>query len=349
MKQAAGDGQAVHTFSIGFEDPQYDETAFAARVAKYLGTTHQQFIVHPRAAEDLPKIAEVFGEPFGDSSALPTHYLSRETRKHVKVALAGDGGDELFGGYDRYRAMRITQRIGRLPAVLRDALTARLWQSLPGLHPKSKLARLKRMLRTARQDPAHRYSSYVRMFPEETLQPLLGVTGGFVETIDSLATQFDRLCDGRDEVACALAVDRVTYLPDDLLTKVDRASMLHALEVRNPFMDHELVSFTAGLPLHLLIKGSGKRLLRQAFADDLPEEVFRRPKMGFALPIGQWLRGELRHMMYDLFFASDSFLAGHMVPAEARKLVEAHEAQRADHSQRLYALVMLELWWRSVR
>src|SRR2546423_1388170 len=143
MKAAVG-GERVLTFSIGFDDPRYDETEYAARVAHHLGTEHRAFHVRPDAAADLPKLAAVFGEPFADSSALPTHYLSRETRQFVKVALSGDGGDELFGGYDRYRAMAIASRVQRLPAPLVAAASAGIWQKLPGSHPKSHLARLKR-------------------------------------------------------------------------------------------------------------------------------------------------------------------------------------------------------------
>jgi len=346
MKQAVQGQQEIRTFTIGFDDPRYDETAFAAEVARHLGTRHEQFVVKPDAAKDLPRLAEVFGEPFGDSSALPTHYLSRETRKFVKVALSGDGGDELFGGYDRYRAMQIAENIRNLPVVIREVVAARLWQALPGSHPKGKISRLKRLLRTARSDPPERYSSYVRLFDEPTLQPLLGIVGGLVPTVDSVAAQYERLRNGRDIVQAALATDRETYLPDDLLTKVDRASMLHALEVRAPFMDEELVGFAANLPTDQLLERGGKRLLRQAFANDLPAAVFERPKMGFALPIGQWLCGELREMLHDLLFAGDSFLSQNMVPAEARRLVAEHDTGRRDHSQRLYALLMLELWAR---
>lgn len=352
MTLSAGDPKQVRTFTVGFDDPLYDETPHAAEVARHLNTTHESVKVHPRAAEDLPRLAEVYGEPFGDSSALPTHYLSRETRRDVKVALSGDGGDELFGGYDRYRAMILSERINRLPAVLRDVVASRLWQALPGIHPKSRLSRLKRLLRSTHRLPSDRYASYVRLFDEATLQPLLGVSGPIVATDDRIANLHERLVmNGRCAVRASLAVDRATYLHDDLLTKVDRASMLHALEVRSPFMDHELVRFAAGLPVDRLFSTpggrGGKRLLREAFAGDLPAGVFQRPKRGFALPIGRWLRGDLRPMLNDLLFASDSFLAGHMVPNVARRLVDEHHRGRRDHAQRVYSLLMLELWWRS--
>jgi asparagine synthase (glutamine-hydrolysing) len=150
----------------------------------------------------------------------------------------------------------------------------------------------------------------------------------------------------RDPVRAALALDRLLYLPGDLLTKIDRASMLHNLEVRSPFMDHELVQFAAGLTTDQLLKGGPKRMLREAFAKDLPDFVFKRPKMGFAVPIGEWFRGPLRGMLRDNLFAGDSFGKQHFNMKVVQRLVDEHERERVDHSQRLYALLMLELWWR---
>src|SRR5262249_34161365 len=160
---SVGRGQEVLTFSIGFDDPRYDETSYAAEVAKHIGTTHRQFIVKPNAAEDLPKLASVFGEPFADSSALPTHYLARETRQHVKVALSGDGGDELFAGYDRYRAMLLGESFASMPTKLREIAASKLWEKIPGTHPKSKGARIKRMLATLNEPAAVRYDGYLRL------------------------------------------------------------------------------------------------------------------------------------------------------------------------------------------
>jgi asparagine synthase (glutamine-hydrolysing) len=358
MKSSVPPDQPVLTFSIGFDDPRYDETRYAAEVARHLGTTHQQFIVHPNAAEDLPKLVAVFGEPFGDSSALPTHYLARETRQHVKVVLSGDGGDELFGGYDRYRAMSIASRMPWLRPV------AALRGAIPGSHPKSSLARLKRLLGSLHMSPARRYGSLVSIFSDKQIADLIGDTIGdaigereqFQSSLErrypqhhhedrSLEVWFERLCSGRDHVMAALALDRVTYLPDDLLTKVDRCSMLHGLEVRSPFMDHELVQFAAGLTTDQLLRGGPKRMLREAFANHLPDFVFKRRKMGFAVPIGEWFRGELRSMLRDNLFASDSFGKQHFNMSVVQRLVDEHEQQRVDHSQRLYALLMLELWW----
>lgn len=342
-------GRGVHTFSIGFDDPRYDETEFAAAVAKHLRTEHHEFTVRPNAVADLPGLAEVFGEPFGDSSALPTHYLARETRYFVKVALSGDGGDELFGGYDRYRAVQLAQRLGAVASTV-DALQP-LWKRLPGTHPKSRSARLKRLLGTLGLPPAERYLSYVQLFDMGQIEDLLRDR----EVLDGdppgqFASQlYNDIAQTTDPVRAALAVDRRTYLPNDLLVKVDRASMFHALEVRSPFMDHELVTFAAGLTTGQLLQGGGKRMLREAFAADLPAWVFKRKKQGFAVPIGEWFRGALRPMLHDLLFSYDSFTFTHLRERNVARIVEEHDNGTADHSQRLYALLMLELWNRSCR
>jgi asparagine synthase (glutamine-hydrolysing) len=336
MKKASKD-QPVLTFSIGFDEAEYDETPYAAAVAKHLGTEHRQFTVRPDAAADLPKLAKVFGEPFGDSSALPTHYLSRETRQHVKVALSGDGGDELFGGYDRYRAMKLAQRLRPFAGILKQGS-----QALPQSDSKSRLTRFRRFALALRLPAAQRYAAYMALFDDELLEELYPreFKG------DLVMNTYDYMPATLDMVQAAMATDRLTYLPEDLFTKLDRASMLHALEVRSPFMDHDLMKLAASLLPDQLLKGGPKRMLREAFAADLPDFVFRRRKMGFAVPIGQWLRQSLRPMMEDLLGAKDSFAAGHFQTPVWRKMIDEHCSASVDHSQQLYALVMLELWWR---
>lgn len=326
----------VKTFSIGFDDARYDETPFAREVAKHLDTDHYEFRVTPDAASDLPKLAEVFGDPFGDSSALPTHYLSRETRKHVTVALSGDGGDELFGGYDRYRAIAMNV------APLRPL--ARIGKWLAQGHPKSRLTRAGRLLASAGFAEAERYRLYLAIFSDGAIANLLGEPPAPEAFIDLRWRELRR---DRDAAGTALATDRVTYLPNDLLAKVDRASMLHALEVRSPFMDHDVVRAAASLRRDQLLGGGKKRMLREAFAKDLPASVFERPKMGFAVPIGEWFRTSLRSMLHEHLYAPDSFARSRLSMPAVAKLIAEHECGRIDHSQRLYALLMLELWHRS--
>jgi asparagine synthase (glutamine-hydrolysing) len=336
----------VQTFSIGFDDPRYDESRYARQVAEHLRTDHHEFRVTPSAAADLPALAAAFGDPFADSSMLPTFYLARETVRQVKVALSGDGGDELFGGYDRYRAMRLAAhhaRTGGLAARVGAAAFDR-WR---GGHPKSPFTRAARFLGSLGLDDAARYDSFLRVFDDRTLAALLGREP---ESTPHVRGEFDSQLRWLGDVTrAALATDRLIYLPHDLLTKVDRASMLRSLEVRSPFMDHELVQFAAGLTTDQLLKGGPKRMLREAFADDLPAWVFKRRKMGFAVPVGEWFRGELRPMLRDHLFAADSFGRQHFNMKVVERLVDEHERQRVDHSQRLYALLMLELWWKTCR
>lgn len=345
MKSAMPPDQRPLTFSIGFDDPRYDEREFAAKVAAHVGTDHRSFVVRPDAAADLPKIAAAFGEPFGDSSALPTYYLARETRQHVKVALSGDGGDELFGGYDRYRAMVLGQRLRTALSPLPWAALGPVLRQLPGGHPKSKWERGRRFAVSLGLPPASRYSSYRRLFDASLLKRLLH------PELPQSVLNFDRVVasfGAGGPLHAAMASDRLLYLPDDLLTKVDRCSMQFALEVRSPFMDHRLVRFAEGLNQSQLLSGGPKRMLREAFAADLPDWVFRRTKMGFGVPIGQWLKVELREMLHDHLFAADSFASRHFAPWVLERLITQHQEGRIDHSQRLYALLMLELWWRSL-
>ncbi|HEX8522873.1 MAG TPA: asparagine synthase (glutamine-hydrolyzing) [Tepidisphaeraceae bacterium] len=368
MKAAVGQNQKVLSFSIGFDDKRYDETAFAAEVAKHLGTEHRNFVVQPDAVHDLPILARTMGEPFGDSSALPTHYLSRETRRHVTVALSGDGGDELFAGYDRYRAMWMAGAFDQMPERLKKIALSKIWQRLPAIHPKNPITRAKRLLASLDLPPGRRYDSFMRFFDDEQVEALLqhapraergALASGSSDAGAWLPQEFSRISlSGRDLVEAALALDRATYLPHDLLFKVDASSMLHALEVRSPFMDHDLVHFAASLSTEQLLgqpptatsfmqspmTTPAKRVLKEAFARDLPASVFSRPKMGFAVPIGDWLRTSLREMLHDLLGAKESFASQHFNAGAVKDLLEQHEGRRADHSQRLYALLMLELW-----
>jgi asparagine synthase (glutamine-hydrolysing) len=337
MKKTMDPGQKLKTFTIGFDDPRYDETKYAAEVARHLDTDHQEFKVRLDVAEDLPKLAQVFGEPFADSSALPTHYLARQTKGYVKVVLSGDGGDELFGGYDRYRAIKYT-----VPKPFRPIIRA-LASALPAGNPKTFGTRFKRFSAAMDMPPHRRYAEYSALFDLPLLSAMQQHNMHFR---DLIAETYQRLMKPRDLVQTALATDRLTYLPEDLLTKVDRASMLHGLEVRSPFMDHELVHAAAGMLSWQIMRGGPKRMLRRAFARELPATVFKRRKMGFALPIGDWLRESLRPMMNDLLTSSDSFVTNNFDVASVVRLMEEHQSGQADHSHRLYGLVMLELWWR---
>lgn len=343
MRQACPEDQELLTFTIGFKEAPFDETPYAQVVADHLKTKHHKFMVTMNVLEDLPRIVASFSQPFADSSALPTHYLSRATRQHVKVALAGDGGDEMFGGYDRYRAMRLSSSMH--PAI-RSFLALGVWQWLPGSHPKSRMQRFKRFIRPLHQTAATRYARYMELFEPGDIRALLSRAAKEPSRPSEayLCEPYEQLLGQRDVVQAALAVDRLTYLPEDLLTKVDRCSMQYALEVRNPFMDHDLVQFAAGLSTSELIGRGSKTLLREAFARDLPPNHFERPKMGFAIPIGDWFRGELRSFLRETLYSSGSYAAAHFDMKVVQRLLDEHDQQKRDHSQRLYALLVLELW-----
>ena len=214
---------------------------------------------------------------------------------------------------------------------------------LPGSHPKSPIAKLKRFLATVNLPAGERYASYLQIFDQAGIGKLLNQDLSSKASERVVSDRFEQLAEKFDDAAAAMAVDREIYLPEDLLAKVDRCSMLHALEVRSPFLDHELVHFAAGLPVQFLQR---KQLLREAFAADLPPFVFRRKKMGFAVPIGRWFRGSLRSLLHEALMASDSFAASHFNMSEVERLLAEHQRGR-DQSQKLYALLMLELWWRS--
>ncbi|MFN4241734.1 MAG: asparagine synthase (glutamine-hydrolyzing) [Tepidisphaerales bacterium] len=335
--EMARQGASLRTFTVAFDDPRYDESAAAEDVARHLGTHHTVMPVSlPRPAEALDllvRVAESYGEPFGDSSALPTYLLCREARRHVTVALAGDGGDELFGGYDRYRAMHVAERwrgLWGLPGV------AALGRRLARGHPKSSFGRLGRFLAAAALPAAQRYELWMRLFPPGLWRspPLTGRVGGV------------ELPAGFDPRLAAMALDRETYLDGDLLTKVDRASMRFGLEVRAPFLDHPLVELAASMPADVLFPPGhrgGKALLKLAFARDLPPGVFTRPKRGFAVPVGEWFRGGLEPVLRDVLLGGGVCVARFGRTA-VQSLIDEHVTGRTDHTQRLFAAMMLELW-----
>jgi len=341
----------IKTFSIGFHVKAYDETQYARRVADHLGTDHQEFQVTPDALEVLPKLAWHYDEPFGDSSAVPTWYLSQLTRQKVTVALTGDGGDELFAGYPRYKAAVWGARLDRL-SWLRALLAAGFWQSLPGAGRQKSLARkFRRFSEALGYAPQRRYLEWIAIFNESRRAGLY--TDEFVSGLKNsdpatFVGSAWKQVGKRDAVTAVSLTDLVTYLPCDLMTKVDIASMAHGLECRQPFLDHRLVEFCIGLPSRFkLRRGRGKYLLRRAFRDLLPAEIWSRKKMGFGVPLDQWFRNELRPMAHDLLLDQTARQRGYFRPEAIEALLREHESCAFDHSYRLWALLMLELWHRS--
>lgn len=339
-------GAPVKTFSIGFEEKKYDELRYARIVARAFNTEHHEFVVRPNAAEVILKLAAYHDEPFADSSAIPTFYVSQMTREHVKVALSGEGGDECFLGYPRYLAMKISAMVDRLPH-LRKLLTLPFWQRLPiTAEPKAFLDRAKRLLQGLALDPEERYLLWVCIFTEAQKRSLY--TQEFSSHI-MVPAQFVKLWPVHLPFAArAAATDMLNYLPCDLLTKVDIASMAHSLEVRCPFLDHKFVEFAIRIPERLKIRGmmGTKYILKKAFADFLPTPVLHRGKMGFGVPIAQWFRSELRGYLQDVLLDPSTLNRGYFRPHAVREMVAAHLERRADHAPRIWALLMLELWHR---
>jgi asparagine synthase (glutamine-hydrolysing) len=325
MAQASD--RPVRTFTVGFADPRYDERAYARAVARLYGTEHEEIQIAPDP-DDVTRIAGAFDEPFGDEAALPTLLVCETTRRHVKVALVGDGGDEVFGGYERYRAHSLAGRVPHLAASLGADALGRLPKSRR--EPRSTLYRARRFLHVAAAPPRERYAHLVEVFPLELRRRLW--------TDEARAQASASLLPAADDLRL---VDIESYLPGDLLPKSDLASMAVSLELRSPFLDHHVVELGLTLPPQLAL---GKAALKRAFATDLPPEIAARPKTGFGVPLDRWFRGELAPVATDLLLARDR---GLFRRAELERLLREHTDGRADHGHRLWCLCMLELWQRT--
>ncbi len=341
--------QPIQTFSIGFPIPEYDETGFARLVAQHLGTEHHEFQVDPDCLSVLPKLIWHYDEPFADSSALPTWYVSQLTRQHVTVALTGDGGDELFAGYTRYRAVAFGAWLdGTGP--LRSLLASRIWQHLPGSRYRSIARKMKRFSAGLADSPVRRYMEWLAIFNEARRVELYN--DDFLarlpdeDPVDFVKTAWNRAT-FRDPVTCASMADLTTYLPCDLMTKVDIASMAHSLECRAPFLDYRLVEFAASLPIGLKFRhGRGKWLLRRAFENLLPRQIWSRRKMGFGVPLEHWFRNELKPLTQETLLDRKARSAEFLRTDTVKRLFNEHQSGKFDHSYRLWALLILELWMR---
>ena len=342
--------EPVKTFSIGFEEQDFSELHHARRVAEHVGAEHHEFIVRPRALDVLPTLVEHYGEPYADSSAIPTYYVSRETRRHVTVALNGDGGDECFAGYERYAAMRLAERYHRLPVVLRDSVINRSLSLLPSSELKrSRVRDLKRFLRAASLPKVERYLRWVSVFDRDAKRELY--SDDFRHETDGLDVArfiepwFAR-ANGAGVVDAALLADTMTYLPNDLLVKVDIASMAVSLEARSPFLDHHVIEFAASLPEGLKLRGlTTKYLLKRMLKQLLPAENLKRRKMGFGVPIGHWFRGEMQPFLRENLLSEKARTRGFFKPEAVTRMVEEHTRGTRDHAHQLWTLLMLELWF----
>jgi asparagine synthase (glutamine-hydrolysing) len=346
MMARAGGGR-VKTFTIGFGDRRFDETRYARLVAERYGTDHEEFVVEPDAAAVLPRLVWHYGEPFADPSAIPTYYVSEMARRKVTVALNGDGGDEAFLGYSRYRAMRHLAQLDRLPRWSRAALARLLACAPSGLQRALKLPRIRDVLEASPAHAEQRYAGTIVFFADrdkeagygEAMRARLGHS-----TLDLLAPYFAA---AEGLVAGANWADLHTYLPDDLMVKVDVASMAHGLETRSPLLDHVLLEWAAGIPADIKMAGGRtKALFKRAMEPHLPREVIYRKKMGFGCPIDEWLRAELKPLAYETLLSQPARERGLIKPDYVRGLLDEHCSGRRNHHTRLWALLMLELWFR---
>ncbi|MFQ5783945.1 MAG: asparagine synthase (glutamine-hydrolyzing) [Alphaproteobacteria bacterium] len=336
----------VKTFTIGFEEAAYDERRYARMVAERYGTDHHEFVVAPDAMAVLPKIVWHYGQPFADSSALPTWYVAEITRRHVTVALNGDGGDEGFLGYPRYAGCRAAGLTDALPPALRRTLAA-AGRRLPfETSPRRGLRYARRFLIDAAAGGAERYGRWMTFFSDEQKAALYGDALRDRLAGRSLALLERWYGDGDLGIARAAYADIHGYLPDDLLVKVDVATMAHGLEARAPFLDHELMAFAAAIPADRKMRGlHTKTLLKSAMKERLPRAVLQRPKMGFGVPIERWLRGEMRDLVRDTLLSARATARGLFRPEAVRNLLDEHARGVRLHHHRIWALLMLELWF----
>ena len=348
--------QPVRTFSIGFEERAYDELPYARQVASLYHTDHQEFIVRPDAAEILPKLIWYYNEPFADSSAIPTFYLAQYTRRHVTVALSGDGGDESFAGYERYMADRLASVCNFFPRFISAKRLQGIINSIPGgAEYKTFSRRLKRFLCAASDTPERRYVRWMCFFDNEAkLDNKAHVLYSddwkdrflHLDSVD-LATGLYHQALADRHLDRTLYVDIHSYLPDDLMVKTDIATMANSLEARSPFLDHKLIEFAASLPTDMKLRGLKTKFLpKKALGRLPPKEILYRPKMGFGVPIDRWLREDLRPMAYDLLLDSRCIQRGYFNRSSIQHLLDSHVSGKKDHSYRIWALLVLEMWHR---
>jgi asparagine synthase (glutamine-hydrolysing) len=343
--------EPVKTFSITFSEADFDEARFARMVAERYGTDHHEFRVEPHALSILPRLARHYGEPYADASAIPSFHLAELTGQYVTVALNGDGGDEAFAGYGRYRRMAMLQSMRRAPRPALAAARAVARMMGPGRSERGVRSRLARLGHSLTAAEPRVYGESVEAFDAEWRRRLLAPD--LVEQLDGWSAEavLDDAwsASGSGGVDRLLAVDLETYLPGDLLVKIDIATMAHSLEARSPFLDHRLLELAARLPPEMKLRGrSGKHILKTAMRGILPDEILDRPKMGFGVPLKHWFRGELEGLPRELLLDPGGHSRQYLAGSEVERLLAEHADGRHDHSARIWALVQLEIWHQEV-
>lgn len=341
---AAEMAQPVKTFSIGFQEAGFDERPHAREIAGRFGTEHHEFVVDTSAVELLPELARLYGEPYADASAIPTYHLAQLSRRFVTVALTGDGGDELLGGYPRYRLHFLDRALAGISPSWRAQLRKVLGGDRHAAGARSLIGRLERVLAPFSETYLNRicYFSTAEkdwLYTKEFKNQVVGA-----DSFQVLSRWFEE-AQASDLLDQLLSVDTRSYLPDDLLVKLDRATMAHGLEARCPFLDHRLVEFAARLPSQFKIRRStSKYLLKAAMQDLLPRHILHREKQGFAVPLDAWFRGCWREVLCDTLLSARATGRGYFQPKRVQELIDRHGRAEGNYGYHLYALLMLELW-----
>ena len=339
----------MKTFSIGFEEDSFDETKYARQVAKHLNTEHYEEKLSAATAGDLiSEIGTWLDEPLSDGSLIPTYLLASFVRKHVTVALGGDGGDEIFAGYPMYFAHKVAGAYNTVPKFLRSGLIEPVVRNLPVSNKNLSFDyKAKRFVRAAGLDVVERHHSWFGSFSTEEQKQLLlpEILNSTDDDIYRGPREMLAFCDAVDEIEQMQFLDMNYYMAEDILTKVDRAAMAVSLETRAPFLDPRVAQFAASLPLEYKLKGkNGKYILKKAVEDLLPPTILNRPKKGFGIPVAEWLKGRLNPLMHDLLATERLKSQGLFDPVYVQKLIHEHETGRASHHKQLWTLLIFQLW-----
>jgi len=344
-------GSPVKTFSIGFEEKEFNELSFAKSVSDHFGTEHHEFIVKPNAIEILPKLVWHYNEPFADSSAIPTYYVAKMTKDYVKVVLTGDAGDENFAGYPRYLRSRWVASFTKIPEKLRKDLLPKFLRGFSVLRWKEKtLNRLCDFMESLSTDQGMNYAEQIKIFNAKEKEDIytedFRERVGRLNCLDFVLKKFEE-SETEDLLEQLLYADINSYLPEDLLVKMDIATMANSLEARVPFLDHKFMELVAEIPPRLKLKGTvPKYILKRAFKEFLPEAIFKRRKMGFGVPVSRWFRNELKDYIYEILSDPRTLKRGYFRRPGIERLLNEHIRGRYDHSSKIWALLFLEIWFR---
>ena len=347
---AKNGGAPVKTFSIGFEEQEFNELDYARIISNHFGTDHHEFVVKPNAIEILPKLVWHYNEPFGDPSAIPTYYVAKMTRDYVKVVLTGDAGDENFAGYRRYLRSKYVLWFTRLPELLRRDLLSKILKGLSHSPWRRKtFNRLGDFVEFLSSHQGRNYFEQIRIFSEKEKGGIYSeefLQSAKTDPLDYLVAKYEE-SDTEDPLEKLLYLDMMTYLPEDLLVKTDIATMAHSLEARVPFLDHPFIEEIARIPSGLKLRGlTTKYILKKTFADFLPDTVLKRRKMGFGVPLSRWFRKELKDYAYDILLSDRAISRGYFKREGVEQLLNDHISLHYDNSAKIWALLFLEVWFK---